>query len=196
MTPGAPAALWRVFYTRPRAEKRVAERLAAAGHDVFLPLRTTLRQWTDRKQRVEVPLFPGYLFARVCERARLDVLQDEGVVKTVHFGGTLAAVPEREMTLLRTLAETPDLIEAASRAAFPVGAEVYVARGPLAGVHGRVVGHPRDLYLLVEVPSVQQAVRIHLPTDWALRPAAAPEPDAAAVDGRTVRKRFVRAQMQ
>jgi transcriptional antiterminator RfaH len=167
-----PAAVWRVFYTRPRAEKKAAARLAAAGHDVFLPLRTALRQWSDRRQTVEVPLFPGYLFARVDERARLDALQDEAVVKTVHFGGTLAAVPDREVALLKALAAAPDRIEAVARGAFPVGAEVYVARGPLAGVHGRVVGHPRDRYLLVEVPSVQQAVRVHLPTDWAVRPAA------------------------
>ena len=173
MTPPPETAVWRVFYTRPRAEKKAAARLAAAGHDVFLPLRAALRQWSDRRQTVAVPLFPGYLFARVDERARLDVLQDEAVVKTVHFGGTLAAVPDREVALLKALAAAPDRIEAVARGAFPVGAEVYVARGPLAGVHGRVVGHPRDRYLLVEVPSVQQAVRVHLPTDWAVRPATA-----------------------
>lgn len=174
--PAPPAAVWRVFYTKPRAEKKAAERLAAAGHEVFLPLRTVLRQWSDRRQKVSAPLFPAYLFARVDERARLDVLQDEAVVKTVHFGGTLAAVPDREMALLQALAAAPDRIEAVAREAFPVGAEVYVAKGPLAGVHGRVLGHPQSLYLLVEVPSVQQAVRIHLPADWATRPAGtAPE---------------------
>ena len=188
--------LWRVFYTKPRAEKRTLARLCAAGHDAFLPLRTTMRQWSDRRQRVDVPLFPSYLFARVDERARLDVLQDEGVVKTVHFGGTLAVVPPREVELLQALAATPELVEAVSREAFPLGAEVFVLRGPLAGVHGRVVGHPRDLYLLVEVPSVQQAVRIHLPADWALRPAAAAVTDAVDLIARTDRKRFVRPQMQ
>lgn len=194
-TTGPAARLWRVFYIRPRAEKKAAERLEAAGHETFLPLRTTLRQWSDRKQRVEVPLFPSYLFAHVDERGRLDVLEDEAVVKTVHFGGTLAVVPEREMALLRALAEAPDRIEAVAREAFPLGAEVYVARGPLSGVHGRVIGHPKDMYLLVEVPSVRQIIRIHLPTDWAVRPAAAAEPDASDTGKETDRKRFVRPQM-
>lgn len=183
--PAGPAArLWRVFYTKPRAEKKAAERLAAAGHDVLLPVRTTLRQWSDRHQRVEVPLFPSYLFAHVDEHDRLAVLTDEAVVKTVHFGGVPAVVPERDIALLRALADVPGQVEAVARQAFPVGAEVYVAKGPLAGVHGRVLGHPRDLYLLVEVPSVQQTVRIHLPADWAVRrsaPAAGPgRPRASA----------------
>jgi hypothetical protein len=56
--------------------------------------------------------------------------------------------------------------------AFPAGAEVYVARGPLVGVRGRVLGHPRARYLLVEVPSIRHSVRVHIPADWLLRPAA------------------------
>ena len=192
-TAGPAALLWRVFYTRPRTERKIQARLEAAGHEVFLPLRTTLRQWSDRKQRVEVPLFPSYLFARVDERARLAVLEDEAVVKTVHFGGVLATIPEREMALLKALADVPGQIEAVAREAFPVGAEVYVAKGPLAGVHGRVVGHPRDLYLLVDVPSVQQSIRIHLPTDWAIRPAAAVDSD---VPRQKDRKQFIRSQMR
>ncbi|HEX9951946.1 MAG TPA: UpxY family transcription antiterminator [Rubricoccaceae bacterium] len=191
MTPAT--AVWRVFYTKPRAEKRVAERLAASGLDVFLPLRTTLRQWSDRQQRVEVPLFPGYLFACVDERARLGALEDEGVVKTVHFGGVLAVVPDREMALIRALAASPERVEAVGRDAFPLGAEVYVLRGPLAGVHGRVVGHPRDLYLLVEVPSVQQAVRIHLPADWAVRPASEAPAHASVY---AVARPFIRPDMR
>ena len=163
--------VWRVLYTRPRSEKKAAARLAAAGHEVLLPMRATVRQWSDRRQRVTVPLFPGYLFARVDERARLAALQDEAVVKTVHFGGTLARVPDAEIDLIRRLAEQPDRVEAVTRAAFPVGAEVYVSTGPLAGVRGRVAGHPREMYLLVDVPSVGQAIRVHVPTDWATRPA-------------------------
>lgn len=166
------SVVWRVFYTKPRSEKKVAERLGAAGHEVLLPMRTTIRQWSDRKQKVEVPLFPSYLFAHVDERGRLDVLQDEAVVKTVHFGGRLATVSAGEIQLLRSLLETPERVEAVAREAFPVGAEVYVVNGPLAGVRGRVTGHPKKLYLTVEVEVVQQVVRIELPTDWATRPVA------------------------
>jgi len=170
---GAPAgAVWRVFYAKPRAEKRAAERLAEAGHEVFLPLRAALRQWSDRKKRVEEPLFPGYLFAHVDERARLAVLQDDAVVRCLGFGGRLAVVPDHEVAQMKALQAAPERLAAVALQAFPVGAEVYVARGPLQGVRGRVLDHPKACYLLVEVPSIRQAIRVHVPADWVLRPVA------------------------
>jgi len=168
----ASATVWRVFYAKPRAEKRVAERLTEAGHEVFLPLRSTLRQWSDRKKRVEEPLFPGYLFAHVDERGRLAVLRDDGVVKSVAFGGQLAVVSEEEVEQLKRLQAVPENLDAITRQAFPVGAEVYVTRGPIKGVRGRVLDHPKKSYLLVEVPSIRQAIRVHVPADWVLRPVA------------------------
>ncbi|MEM0964202.1 MAG: transcription termination/antitermination NusG family protein, partial [Bacteroidota bacterium] len=79
---GGPAhRTWRAFTVRARSEKRVADRLSAAGIETFLPLRRALRQWSDRKKWVEVPLFSGYVFARVDERERLVVLETEAVVK-------------------------------------------------------------------------------------------------------------------
>lgn len=164
---------WRVFSVRARAEKRVAERLAAAGIETFLPLRVALRQWSDRKKRVEVPLFPGYVFAHVDERERLAALTDEAVARAVSFGGTPAVVSDREMDLVRALAAMPERVEAVTREAFPVGAEVILTNGPLQGARGHVTGHPREAYLLVEVPSVRQSIRVHVPANWAFRPVAA-----------------------
>lgn len=162
--------LWRAFTVRPRAEKRVAERLAAQDLEVLLPLRTALHQWSDRKKAVAVPLFPGYVFAHVDERERLDALATDGVVRTVGFGGVLAEVSEPEIALIRALAEVPGHVEAVVREAFPAGAEVVLVNGPLKGVRGHVAGHPRDRYLTVEVASLRQAVRVQVPADWAMRP--------------------------
>ncbi len=172
MNAATAARIWRVFTVRPRAEKRVAERLAAMDLDVLLPTRIALHQWSDRKRRVSVPLFPGYVFARVDERERLDALATDGVVRTVGFGGVLAEVSDAEVTLLRGLAETPERVEAVAREAFPPGAAVLLTNGPLKGVRGYVSGYPRDHYLTVEVASVGQTVRIQVPADSAMRPAS------------------------
>jgi len=155
--------VWRVFYVRPRAEKKAAARLESAGHEVFLPLRAAVRQWSDRKTTVEEALFPGYLFARVDERGRLAVLQDEAVVRCVAFGGRMAEVPEAEVAQLQALQAAPDRLAVGAQQAFPVGAEVYVTRGPLQGVRGTVVDHPKATYLLVEVASIRQRSRFISP---------------------------------
>ena len=163
--------IWRVFYTKPRSEKRAARRLEQAGYDILLLLRTSIRQWSDRKKLVEEPLFPGYLFAHVNEKKRLGVLQDEAIVRCVAFGGRLAAVTPEDIAQLRILLNAPDRLEAIEREAFPVGSEVYIDRGPLRGVRGRVSDHPKTHYLIVDVPSIRQAVRVHVPAAWVRRPA-------------------------
>lgn len=167
------ARAWRVFYVRPRAEKKAAERLAADGFEVFVPLRAAVRQWSDRKQRVAEPLFRGYLFAHADERQRLGILEDPGIVKSLFFAGRLVEVTEEEITHLRALVTLPDAIEAVTMGAFPVGTDVLVQRGPLAGVRGRVTSHPSGLHLVVEIPSISHAVRLKVPADWVMRVAEA-----------------------
>ena len=55
---------WYVVKTNSRAEKKVYERLEFLGLEVYLPLVITIKQWSDRKKKVEVPLisdvFPVY----------------------------------------------------------------------------------------------------------------------------------------
>ena len=45
---------WYVLYTTSRAEKKVAQRLEEKGLEVFLPMIEELRQWSDRKKKVEI----------------------------------------------------------------------------------------------------------------------------------------------
>ena len=58
-------ASWYAVSTRSRQEKVAASMLESFGIENFLPLSMERRQWSDRKQVVNVPLFPGYLFVRV-----------------------------------------------------------------------------------------------------------------------------------
>lgn len=55
---------WLVLWTESRAEKKVAERIAAQGIEAWLPTVTERHRWSDRWRTVVLPLFPGYLFAR------------------------------------------------------------------------------------------------------------------------------------
>jgi len=168
------ARVWRVFYTRPRNEKKVAERLTARGIEVCLPLRPVLRQWSDRRKTVNEPLFPAYLFAEVDERERVEVLQDPGVVTTVSFGGTLAEVRPEEITALRALEAVPGAVEARALDATPPGSAVIVMNGPMKGVRGTVTGSPKALYLSVLIESIGQGIRLEVPADWVMQTAEEP----------------------
>jgi hypothetical protein len=78
-------ARWYAIRTRSRHEKVAARELDARGITVFLPLLTSVRQWSDRRTEVELPLFPGYAFVRVAyfSADRVRVLQASGVVNFV-----------------------------------------------------------------------------------------------------------------
>ncbi len=92
---------WFVIYTKPRNEKKVANRLKDLGIKVFYPIITQMRQWSDRKKKVEFPLIPSYLFVHLEEKQRDTVFQVPGVVRYLFWLGKPAIVREDEIETLK-----------------------------------------------------------------------------------------------
>lgn len=160
----SPQKHWRVFYTQPRAEIICEERLLEQGFHVFVPKMQELRQWSDRKKKVTVPLFRSYLFGHVDERERIRVLQADGVSRNVSFGGRLAILTHEEIEMLRIMQQRPDLLSIARYGVPPaIGAPVEIKDGPFMGLKGTVMQQRAQTHLLVRIDSIQQAVRITLP---------------------------------
>jgi transcription antitermination factor NusG len=88
---------WYVLYTKPRNEKKVAERLSAAGYNVYCPLHKVRRQWSDRMKVVEEPLFKGYLFIQVQDKRRDEVFNYPGAVRYLFWLRRPAIVRESEI---------------------------------------------------------------------------------------------------
>ncbi|MDX2114095.1 MAG: transcription termination/antitermination NusG family protein [Planctomycetota bacterium] len=53
---------WLVAHTLPRQEKALGDALVAAGVSCFVPTVGRVRFYGHRKRRVELPLFPSYVF--------------------------------------------------------------------------------------------------------------------------------------
>ena len=98
---------WFALYTKPRNEKRVAENLTALGIEAYCPLVTTIKQWSDRKKKVESPLIPSYVFVKIEEANRKDVFQVAGVVQYVFWLGKPAKIKPQEIEALKTQLATP-----------------------------------------------------------------------------------------
>ena len=98
---------WFALYTKPRNEKRVAENLAALGIEAYCPLVTTIKQWSDRKKKVESPLIPSYVFVKIEESNRKDVFQVAGVVQYVFWLGKPAIIKPQEIEVLKTQLAMP-----------------------------------------------------------------------------------------
>jgi transcriptional antiterminator RfaH len=72
---------WFVIYTKSKNEKKVSERLEAMGIEVFRPMVTTIRQWSDRKKKIKTPLLNSYIFVKIEEQNRNKVFEIPGVVR-------------------------------------------------------------------------------------------------------------------
>jgi hypothetical protein len=90
---------WYALRTNGHHEKRVRDRLAGVGIEPFLPLTRQQRQWSDRKVLTELPLFPGYCFARFSLRNRLTIMQISGVAGIVGSVGP-EVIPDAELDVL------------------------------------------------------------------------------------------------
>ena len=96
---------WFAFQTRPRAEKRVHALLSSTSFESYLPIVERISQWSDRKKRVEFPLFPGYVFCQVEWEQIGDVVRTTGIVDVVRIGGQATPVSDEELDSVRALME-------------------------------------------------------------------------------------------
>ena len=102
----APEELcWYAIQTRCRFERKVAAQLQNKGIETFLPLVKQVHRWSDRRQVIEQPLFPGYGFVRLADSPaqRLRVLQTAGVNGFVMMNGFPVPVPEQQLEDVRLL---------------------------------------------------------------------------------------------
>lgn len=128
-------AYWTAFYTKPRSEKKVAERLLGKGHEIYCPTRTVMKQWSDRKKKVSEPVFTSYIFARVEEISRTEILMDSGVVSNVFWLGKPAIIRDSEIESIRNFLEEHTNAECYTLAA---GDCIAIDAGPLSGQSGVV----------------------------------------------------------
>ena len=141
---------WHVLYTKPRNEKKVTERLSEEGFEVYCPLVKTVRQWSDRKKKVQVPMFPSYLFCNVDEQERHLLLQDPGILNFVFWLGKPALVREHEIEAIRDIVKHGEEINI-NTDRFEIGQLIEISEGPFKGMSGRIDKlDKRKIIVLVE----------------------------------------------
>jgi len=154
----ARAECWYAAQLRARSEKEVAAEFQRRGVENFVPVYRSVRNWTDRRVEIELPLFPGYAFVRLALRDRLRVLQVSGVTRLVGASGVPEPLPENEIENLRAgigfgAKLTPHPFVA-------VGSKTRIFRGPLAGVEGILVRHKNSWRVVLSIVLIGSAASI------------------------------------
>ena len=150
-------AHWYAVYTKPRSEKKLADRLKGQGIEAYLPLRRTLRQWSDRKKMVDEPLISSYVFVRIFQEHYFTVLNTPGAVKYIWFCGKPAAIPETQIDTLKLILGHEPEIDCIS-AGLLKGTRVKVASGPLKQLTGELISYAGKHKVMVRIDHLEKAL--------------------------------------
>jgi transcription antitermination factor NusG len=155
---------WFLLRTRAKQERKVADALQAKGYEVFLPMHTVRRQWSDRLKTYDAPLFPGYLFCRfsfVLENKNLMVLKTPGVVLIYPGGEVPLPIPDLEIGRLRRVTASQYPVEAC---AFPQTGEVVEIPGDPT-IRGVLVERGSPCRVAVGFDAMGRTVVLRIPLD-------------------------------
>ncbi|MEX1240300.1 MAG: UpxY family transcription antiterminator [Cyclobacteriaceae bacterium] len=155
---------WYVFYTKSRQEKKVRDLLLKNGYEVFLPMHKVMRQWSDRKKKVEVPLFNSYIFVRDFDHKITDILKTPGVAWNIRHNGKAAILRENEFQLIQRFISTGYFLETTGEVeSFQAGDRAKIIDGPLAGLTGILTGHDKNQRFNILLEGIQQVIQVQMP---------------------------------
>ena len=127
---------WYAIYTKSHHEQKVFQALTDKSITAFLPKVETLSSRKDRRKKIWLPLFPGYVFFRIPWDLKLywEVLKTDGVVRTLTMGGKPAPVPEVEIHSVKIAVES--YLPLFPHPFVREGDRVIIEAGPLKGAQG------------------------------------------------------------
>jgi transcription antitermination factor NusG len=158
---------WYVLKTKPFSEKKVYANLVKKECTVFLPLVQTIRQWSDRKKKMQVPLIPSVVFIK-CTQRDLQLLYGEfGIVCVLQYLKKPAIVKEYEIDNLKILVTEfvgeEIVFEAVSIAP---GQLVEVIQGPFKGMVAEAILSNGKHRIKVKIAALNTQCAINIPSSY------------------------------
>ena len=109
--------------------------LDAKGVEHYCPLNKVIKQWSDRKKVVLEPLFKSYVFVKVEEVKKWELLKIGGVLNYVNWLGKPAKIKETEIDTIRRFLKEFKTVEVVNDM-LEVNARVKVKQGALMDYQG------------------------------------------------------------
>lgn len=132
---------WLAAYVQSCMEKKVAEQLRDMGIEYYLPMQTEIRQWSDRKKKIERLIIPMMIFIHISPRERSLPLALRAVNRYLVLRGehTPAVIPDKQMERFRFMLDYSLQAVEFHSTTLTSGDMVRVIKGPLAGLEGELI---------------------------------------------------------
>ncbi len=162
LVPLAESGKWYALHTRPRHEKAVVHRLGDWGVETFLPIVTEVHRWSDRKKKVELPLFSCYVFAKFISNRedRLRVLRVDGVLGLVGSHSEGSPIPDEQIDAVRSVVD--GTIPWSAYPFLKIGQRVRIRSGALDGLEGILVSRNGSSTLVISVDAIQRSLAVRV----------------------------------
>jgi transcription antitermination factor NusG len=153
---------WYAVFVRSNQEKQVAAYLNGLHVEHYLPCHTSVRQWKDRRVKLEMPLFPGYLFVRLPQQERMKVLTIRQVVSLVGRKNSPSPISDEEIAGIRAgvehgNAEPHEYLEAGQR--------IVITDGVMCGMEGILLTVRSRARVVISLQSIGRAFVVEVGAD-------------------------------
>jgi transcription antitermination factor NusG len=153
---------WYAVHTLARHEKRIVAQFEEKRVCTFLPILRRIHKWSDRRVKVDVPMFSCYAFVRIVHTVeeRLKVLRTPGVLGFVGCERQGTPIPDEQIESLRTAIS--ENIPCFPHAFISVGKRVRIRGGSLDGVEGILERQGAHQSLVVSVELLHRSISIRV----------------------------------
>ena len=171
----APVPEWYALYVQVNHEKEVVKRLEQKEIACFLPLMECWSKRLDRRKKIHVPFFPGYVFVHsiMDSSSNLTIVKTPGALTLLHNSEGPISIPPYQIENLQTAINSAQPLSTLSY--MKEGDWVHVVRGPLTGCVG--ILHRLDAKrgrLVVSVDIIKKSVGVELDIED-VEPAVSPQ---------------------
>ena len=157
---------WYAVYTKSRCEDKVYNGLIQRSVETFLPKVEVWSRRKDRKKRIHIPMFAGYLFVAFhafSNERKVDVLTTPGVVKMLGKPNSSEPipVPDEQIDAIQRLITSKVEIQSCL---YPrEGERARIIDGPFKGIEGVVLrtDYKKNLFV-VSIDLLRRSVAITL----------------------------------
>ena len=151
---------WYPIYTRSRAEKKTQLELNKKQITSYLPLKKTVKQWSDRKKIIEEPLLKSYLFIYISAKEYTEVLATAGISRFIYFSGKITAIPDKQLEDLRLLLANATDLEVIDHEV-ALGEKVLIKAGPFKGIVAELVSLKNKKGIILRLQNLGYSITIN-----------------------------------
>jgi len=160
---------WYAIHTKPNAEKKVRDRLSLIDFEVYLPLITNIREWSDRKKKINTPLISTFVFVRIDESKVYDSLKVQGTMGVLKFLGKPAIIKEQEIENLKILMKDTTEVSQIESIDYEKGEDVLVTKGPFMGLVAQSVVIKGKRRIIVTIEALSSIMEVNLPLSFVVK---------------------------